>query len=369
MRVVVINAGSSTLKAALIDVETTHTHVDSRASFELGPDTDLKSAFSALVDDLLRETSDPPDAIGHRVVHGGREFSSPTRIVPSIEQTIESLACWAPLHNPVALEGIRVARERFTNKPQIAVFDTAFHADRSVASLRYPLPWELCDSNKLYRYGFHGIAHASLLQSLIEAQGQPATAVTLQLGAGCSICAIEDGHSVETSMGFSPLGGLPMATRCGDLDPGVVLQLFREGYSVDELDEIFNRRSGIFGLCGASGMREALELEADGNERAATATAIFVRAVVGLIGAYLTLLRGRGALVFGGGIGTGSAEIRRRIADGLSAWNVELDPRFNDSDPRGRISSPDRRPVYVFETDEESLIAENVYDLLKSGVN
>jgi len=296
----------------------------------------------------------------------------PARIDAAVERAIDSLGCLAPLHNPLALEGFRVARERFPGRPMVAVFDTAFHANRPSESLRYPLPWEVCDSLDLFRYGFHGIAHASLAEALASAEGVHdggVTAVTLQLGAGCSACAVEQGRSIETSMGFSPLGGLPMATRSGDLDPGVVLGLLRQGYGVEELEDLLTRGSGLRGMTGASDMRDVLRAEEAGDERAAVAVALFARRVVALVGAYFTLLEGHGALVFGGGIGTHSAEIRARVAAGLRAWNVDLDPDRNSSGAPGRISRDGTRPVYALETDEERLIARSARALVEPGDN
>ena len=191
------------------------------------------------------------------------------------------------------------------------------------------------------------------------------TAVTLQLGAGCSACAIEDGRSVETSMGYTPLEGLVMASRSGDIDASIPLHLARAGHAIDEIERQLNRCSGLLALSGHSDLRDILAAEAQGDARAALALRVFVRRIVMTAGAYLTLLNGKGALVFGGGIGTHSAPIRERIADGLEAWNIELDPRLNAAGVAGRISTPASRPVYVFSTDEEQYIGSEVAALLQ----
>jgi acetate kinase len=359
MFVAVLNAGSATVKAALVEVNGTATTVRWRMSRALDPAGDAVASFTTLLEELGRLEVEI-DAVGHRVVHGGNRFAAPVSIDASVEEAIASLAPLAPLHNPVALAGIRTARERFAGRPMIAVFDTAFHAGRAPESVRFPLPWDLAEKLGLFRYGFHGIAHASLLESVARTQGvgEEATwAVTLQLGAGCSACAIASGRAIETSMGFSPLGGLPMATRPGDLDPGVLLELLRRGHDAAELENLLTRRSGWLGMTGSADMRDVLAAEAGGDERARVAVALFVRRIVSVVGAYFTLLAGRGDLVFGGGIGTHSAEIRRRVAQGLKAWDVELAPERNRSGSFGLISAERSRRVYVFETDEESRIA------------
>jgi acetate kinase len=366
MRVAVFNAGSATLKAALVEVSEDSAHVVWRESRALDGRSGVKPALSELLGELGDRASEVA-ALGHRVVHGGARFTEPVRVDASVEAAIESLSPLAPLHNPLALEALRVAREHFPGRPAVAVFDTAFHAGRAPESLRYPLPWDLCDELGLLRYGFHGIAHASLVESLAQARGGAAPethAVTLQLGAGCSACAIANGRSIETSMGFSPLGGLPMATRAGDLDPGVLLALLRRGRDAAELEELLGRRAGLLGLAGSADLREVLAAEARGDERARVAVALFVRRIVSLAGAYFTLLEGRGALVFGGGIGTHSAEIRRRVAAGLAAWDVRLDPDRNGPEARGLVSQDASRAVYVFETDEETPIARSAERVL-----
>jgi len=368
MLVAVLNAGSATAKAALVEVDGDTTSVWWRESRRLDPDGGAETAFVELLGDpgiRAREV----DAVGHRVVHGGTRFSEPVRIEKPVEEAIASLAALAPLHNPLALQGLRAAQTHFPDRPMVAVFDTAFHSRRDPESFCFPLPWDLCEEMSLFRYGFHGIAHASLTESLAREQGirlDETYAVTLQLGAGCSACAIEKGRSVETSMGFSPLGGLPMATRSGDLDPGVTLELLRRAWDVGDLEDLLTRRSGLLGMAGSADLREVLEAEARGDERARVAVALFVRRVVSLTGAYFTLLQGRGALVFGGGIGTNSTEIRKRVAAGLQSWDVELDPSRNASGAPGCISTDSSRLVYAYETDEEALIARSTARLLQA---
>lgn len=366
MRIAVLNVGSSSVKAAGFEGEAESLRETERVdrdvpSGEGGTEAAVRDALAA-----VGVGSREVDALGHRVVHGGTRFTTPTRIDTEVEAAIEALCALAPLHNPAALAGLRAARELAPNVPMVAVFDTAFHAARPAASTRYALPWELADSLELYRYGFHGIAHASLAASLAQAEGidpHEVTAVTLQLGAGCSAAAIERGRSIETSMGFTPLEGLPMATRSGDVDPALVLHLLRQGYDADALEALLMRRSGLLGLGGSADLREVLAAEAQGKERARVAVELLVQRVVATTGAYLTLLAGQGSVAFGGGIGTHSAEIRERVAHGLRGWDVRLDPSHGP-EARGRISAPGTRPVFAFATDEESVIARATAEAL-----
>lgn len=364
MRVAVVNVGSMTVKTALAEVRAGRP-VDARArvAVPIGPAGDVAGAVREA---LARVGARPGevDALGHRVVHGGERFREPVRVDEEVEAAIEALVPLAPLHNAAALTGIRTARVALPGVPEVAVFDTAFHAGRPPESIRYALPVETADALGIRRYGFHGIAHESLVRSLAGARGvHPAEidAVTLQLGAGASACAVRSGRSIETSMGFTPLEGLPMATRSGDVDPGAVLHLLRSGLDVEEVDRLLRRDSGLLGLTGSADLREILRREARGDEPAGVALRLYVRRIALTTGAYLTLLGGRSAIVFGGGVGTNSAEIRRRVAAELAeAWDVALDPERNASGVPGRVSTADARPVWAIETDEERLIAEAV---------
>jgi acetate kinase len=362
-RVVVLNAGTATLKVATFEIRSGEVVETHRAEYAW-----LEQADGArLVRDALDEIEPPIAAIGHRVVHGGDAFTATVRIDSAVEERIRELVALAPLHNARALEAIRGARLKLPEVPSFAVFDTAFHAERPRASLFYALPQEITRALKLRRYGFHGIAHAALVGSLAAAEERDlrdVTAVTLQLGSGCSACAVRDGRSMETSMGYTPLEGLVMATRCGDIDPAIVLQMLRAGHGVDEIDAQLNRRSGLLALSGRKDMREILAAEAQGDDGARLAIEVFVHRIVLTVGAYFTLLEGRGALVFGGGVGTHSPEIRARVAAGLRAWDVDLDPELNTRNALGRISVPGARAVYVFRTNEEHLIARELARLL-----
>lgn len=308
------------------------------------------------------------DAIGHRVVHGGARFREPVAIEAAVEEAIAELTPLAPRHQQAALTGIAAARELFAGVPMVAVFDTAFHAGRPPASMHYALPDEVLKRGGIARYGFHGLAHASLVRALAEATGRPTGevgAVTLQLGAGCSACAVERGRSIETSMGYTPLGGLVMTTRSGDVDPSVVLQLVADGLSPGEARALLSERSGLLGIAGSDSVRELLRREAAGNRAAALALEVFVRRIVMTVGAYLTLLGGEGVIVFGGGIGTHSAEVRSRVAAGLAAWDVRLDDERNAAGEPGAIGAPGSREIWVFASDEERAIAESTAAIVR----
>ena len=285
------------------------------------------------------------------------------RVDRQVEEKLEELLPLAPLHNAPALKAMRIAREVFPNVPFVAAFDTAFHVRRPRESLRYALPAEWDEEFRFRRYGFHGLAHESLARALAGAEGiafDDVFAVTLQLGAGCSACAIRNGRSIETSMGYTPLEGLVMATRCGNIDPDIVLRLVRAGLTPDEIEERLNRRSGLRGLAGTGDMREVLAGDVRGDRDARLALKVFLHRLVKEVGAYLTLLEGDGAIVFGGGIGSNSPEVRAGVAAGLGAWNVALEPALNLANGPGRISKKGTRSVYVFETAEERLIAESM---------
>lgn len=361
--VVVLNAGTATLKVAVFEVRSGDILEVQRADCAWPEGTD---AF-ALVRDALAAVERPIAAVGHRVVHGGDSFSATARIDAAVEQSLEELLPLAPLHNSRALEALRSTQRLLPDVPSFAAFDTAFHAVRPRGSAYYALPGEVVSSLKVRRYGFHGIAHASLVQSLAAIEHcdlHEANAVTLQLGSGCSACAVKEGRSIDTSMGYTPLEGLVMSTRCGNIDAAIVLQMFRAGHTVDDIEVQLNRRSGLLGLSGYTDMRDILAAEARGDDSARLAIEVFVHRIILFVGAYFTLLEGRGALVFGGGIGTHSPEIRARIGAGLSAWDVNLDPELNTRNAPGRISSPGARAAYVFRTNEEELIALEVAELL-----
>jgi acetate kinase len=316
------------------------------------------------------------DTVGHRVVHGGEQFRDPVVIDDDVAAAIDRLAEFAPLHNPGSLAGIEGARAVMgSDIPMVAVFDTAFHRSIPPRAATYAIDFDLASRHGILRYGFHGIAHASLAGICAAAVDRPLAQlrlITLQLGNGCSATAIDRGLSVDTSMGFTPLEGLMMGTRSGDVDPAVVGHLVRrEGLTVDEVERLLNERSGLLGVSGVSSdMRELLKAaEGKPDSRAALALDIFCYRVRKYIGAYLAVLEGADAIVFGGGIGERSAIIRARICDGMDWCGIRLDPARNETavdlapGAAMKISEEDA-PVacYVAGVDEETEIARATID-------
>ena len=366
MRIAVLNMGTASVKTALVDIDSGGVDVLARHRIEIGARDPDDAAHEAL--DRLGMGPHDIDAASHRIVHGGTRYTAPIVLDAVLENALRTTAPLAHLLNAAPLGGVSVARRFYPSVPHVAVFDTAFHACRPLESLYYALPRELTDALALYRYGFQGIAHEALVESLARASGEARegiSALTLQLGAVCSACAIQNGRSVETSNGFSPLEGLVTTTGCGSLGPGVLIHLCSKGYTHEWIEERLTRRAGLLGLAGCKSVPELLEREAGGEERAALSLRIFIRRIVLTAGSFLTVLGGRGAVVFGGGIGAGSTEIRRRVAEGLAAWDVRLDRARNEAGPEGLISADGSRPVYVFETDEERAIARSAARILE----
>ena len=314
-------------------------------------------------------------AVGHRVVHGGESFRSHARIDAGVIRRIEDCIDLAPLHNPANLSGIRAARALLgEGVPMVAVFDTAFHSTMPEASYLYAIPYQLYRRHRIRRYGFHGTSHAWLAQRFAELAGKlrdRVDLITLHLGNGCSACAIRQGRSVATSMGFTPLEGLVMGTRCGDVDPSLVEHVaLKEGMSLREMGTLLNKQSGLLGVSGlTSDMRDLLDEEREhGDRRATLAIDLFVRRVKHYVGAYLAELGGAEAIVFSGGIGENSPEVRRRVCHGLGGLGIELDPERNAALPPGTEGEVGvdgaRVRIAVIPTDEERMIARETAAVL-----
>ncbi len=400
MRVLVINCGSSSVKFRLFQVEETRAGQDpapkelgrgavsgigGQAVLELASQGGAPSRSTRITADhqdamawvLEHIERDAVQAAGHRVVHGGERFHAPTIIDDEVIAEIERLGELAPLHNPASLAGIKATRRHFGPwMPMVAVFDTAFHHGLPAEAAAYAIPQDMASRHRIRRYGFHGIAHASLAAGYAAFTDKPlaqARLITVHLGNGCSAAAVHGGRSIETSMGFTPLEGLVMGTRSGDLDPAIVAYLARrERVGPDEVERWLNERSGLLGLSGLSpDMRELLQAEERGNARAALAIRSFCYRVRKYIGAYLAVLGGADALVFGGGIGENAPAIRARICEGMAWCGLELDQARNEAVQGlaagtavfiGRADS--RIPCYVVGVDEETEIARETVRVL-----
>lgn len=350
MRILVINCGSATLKYKLLERT-------GRGFNKLAGDTlELRAGYRAAVGELIGKLPHRPDAIAHRVVHGGHLFGDVALIDASVLNVLRELSPIDPLHGGPALEGIEATLG--LDLPLIAAFDTAFHKSLPPRASRYALP-EMGDAR---RYGFHGWSHRSVMERYAELSGNPRpTIISLHLGSGCSAAAIQRGNSIDTSMGFTPLEGLVMGTRPGDLDPGILLYLMERGMTLNRLRRFLYKEAGLQGLAGTSDMRELLRRE---DEPARLAIEIFCYRVLKYIGAYLMVLGGAEAIVFTGGIGEHSPEIRRRICRELGWLGFALDEERN---LRGEecISTPGSRlGAYAIAADEESVIAREAGALL-----
>lgn len=362
MKILTCNAGSSSLRLALFEGGD-GTLVRLRQAHCETPDDD------ALLASLLEPGPLAIDAVVHRIVHGGRRRQS-CRIDAEVEREIEACAPLAPLHNPAALRWLRACRRRFGSAvPQIAVFDTAFYADLPAVAATYALPEALCSVHGLRRYGFHGSAHAAMWRrwcALHPELPQGGRVVSLQLGAGCSATAVAGGRAIDTSMGFTPLEGLMMATRAGDVDPGLLLHLQRyAGMNAAALESMLAHDSGLRGVSGASGDMRAL-LASD-DPRAALAVEMFCYRARKYLGAYLAALGGADGVLFGGGIGEHQPVIRARILNGLDALGIRLDPARNAAAARGdaRISAEGSRiEARVVAVDEETVLVDEAVALM-----
>jgi len=401
MKVLVINCGSSTLKFQLIETEGDAAlerqrrlargivdRIGGRAALEFAVDgggTDRETAAVSDHDEATRRVLDwlgsvgllgagALDGVGHRVVHGGDRFAEPALIDDEVVEAIEALTDLAPLHNAPSLKAIRASREVLgAGVPMVATFDTAFHRTMPERASRYAIPLELAERHRVRRYGFHGLAHGYMTERYAALTATPleqVKLVTLQLGNGCSATAIEGGRSVDTSMGFTPLEGLMMGTRSGDVDPSLAGFLARrEGVDIEEAEAWLNTRSGLLGVSGKSGdMRELLEAEEGGDARAALAVGMFCYRVRKYVGAYLGALGGADALVFGGGIGENAPLVRARICAGMGWCGLTLDEDRNARTvgSEGPISSDDSRVrAYVIPVDEAAVIARDTVHCLR----
>ena len=398
MKVLVINAGSSSLKYQLMDPQTREvlakglcerigidgrlTHKvpakDAKYEFEIAMPTHAE-AIQSVLDALLSNqhgvisSMSEIDAVGHRVVHGGEKFASSALITDEVMAAIEECIPLAPLHNPANITGIKACQKVMPGVPMVAVFDTAFHQTMPAHSYIYALPYEYYEKDKVRRYGFHGTSHkyvSGRAAAMLGKKPEELKLISCHLGNGSSVTAIDGGKSVDTSMGFTPLAGVPMGTRSGDLDAGILQYLMNKyGMNIDEMLNILNKKSGVQGVSGVSSdFRDLENAHKEGNERAGLAVDMFNYGVKKLIGAYAAAMGGVDAIIFTAGVGENSASQRMAIASGLEFMGVKMDAEANNV--RGKeavISAADSKvKVLLIPTNEELMIATDTAAIVKA---
>jgi acetate kinase len=369
---ITVNAGSSSLRLAAFGTD--GEKVSQTASGHL---LDVRDGAAGTLRAFLEEHGiKEVAAVAHRVVHGGARFSASCVIDHDTEAEIERLIPLAPLHNPPALAGIRACRALFGARiPQVAVFDTAFYADLPEAAATYALPQGLCRKHDIRRYGFHGLAHQAMWRRWRELRPDlrdGGRVISLQLGAGCSVTAVRDGRAVDTSMGFSPLEGLMMATRCGDVDAGLLLFLQRaEGLSPAELERLLNEESGLLGVSGESAdMQRLLESQ---SPAARLAVEVYCHRARKYVGAFVAVLGGADAILFGGGVGEHAPQVRAMILDGMQCMGIELNPERNRAavGVEARLDgSRSGTEAWVIQVDEAAILAREALAAIRAhGTN
>ena len=398
MKVLVINCGSSSLKYQLIDMATEESlaqglverigiegsvltqKVEGKDKYivkeEMKDHKDaIRLVLAALVDENngVIKSMDEISAVGHRVVHGGEKYKESVVINDEIKANIEECFKLAPLHNPANMIGIKACEELMPNTPMVAVFDTAFHGTMPEDAYLYALPYELYEKHGIRKYGFHGTSHKYVSQTCAEVMGRDIKdlkIITCHLGNGASLCAVKNGVSVDTSMGFTPLEGLAMGTRCGNIDPAIVTFLMKEeGLSVDEVNDLLNKKSGVLGISGISSDFRDIEDAAfnKGNRRAQLALRIFEYKIRTTIGAYAAAMGGVDAIVFTAGVGENGPETREKCLEGLEFLGVEIDREANNV--RGKVREISKAgckvKAFVIPTNEELVIARDTLELIK----
>ncbi|MBV9689690.1 MAG: acetate kinase [Ktedonobacteraceae bacterium] len=401
MKILVLNAGSSSQKSRCYEISSALPDLAPPPLWEADADWTGRQGFAgitittasgrthkeeiqtdsrpAIIEHLLTSMWSGPtqviarpsdiDMIGHRVVHGGQQYEQSTLITEAVKAAIRNFAVLAPAHNPANLEGIEVAGRLFPNIAQVAVFDTAFHRHMPLAASVYPVPYQWFEQG-IRRYGFHGISYQYCTERTAQILGKDPKSLRLiicHLGNGCSLAAIRDGHSIDTTMGFTPMEGLMMGTRSGSIDPGILLYLLREkGYSAEQLDTILNKESGLKGVSAVSGdLRQIMQAIADNNTQAKLAFDIYVHHLRFFVGAMLAVLGGVDALVFAGGVGEHSAVVRAGVCENFEFLGLKLDPQKNlqspaDQDIAARNSSV---RVLVVHTQEDWAIAQECWKI------
>ncbi len=404
MKILVLNAGSSSQKSRLYELAGTLPGLAPAPLWQADADwtlhqgiTELKisTAGGATLEDNLHTDARPEvimhmlktlwsgktqviaqaseiDIVGHRVVHGGLEFERSTLLTPEVKAAISRMAALAPAHNPANLEGIEAIERILPAVPQVAVFDTAFHRRMPLPAVVYPGPYAWFEQ-EIRRYGFHGISHQYCAQRTAQILGRNLESlrlITCHLGNGCSLAAIRHGHSIDTTMGFTPLEGLMMGSRSGSIDPGIMLYLLQQkGYSAEQLDTTLNKASGLKGIAGSGDMRQVLREIKEGNPRATLAFDMFVYRLRYYTGAMLAALGGLDALVFAGGIGENSAEVRAAVVESFAFLGLKLDAQKNAQSPADQdISAAGSAvPVVIVRTQEDWAIAQECWKMAQAS--
>ena len=335
-----------------------------------------KEAFQALSERIIPELkNDLPRGVGHRVVHGGSIYFKPTIIDINVLQTIHDLARLAPLHNPANAIGIECAMATFPEAQHVAVFDTAFHAKMPDTAAYYPLHWETAQKEDIRRYGFHGINHAYVTEKAAEWLDKPfheCQFISLHLGNGASACLVKNGQSCDTSMGMTPLAGLMMGTRCGDIDPAIALYLINQGYAPEKVDEIFNKKSGLYGIANDNDMRRLLERVENNDKQAILAIDMYCYILQKTIGAYLSQCDALDALIFTGGVGENAAPIRMKTLATLKHFGFAINNEMNNLSSFEKNIAPINKngiPILVIKGNEELAIAKACANVLQSVEN
>ena len=394
MKILVLNCGSSSLKFQLIDMKNEETMA--KGNFERigGMKTTLKLNVRGKKEELLHIARDFDEAIefvlevlqkpeykliknlkeikavGHRIVHGGEMFSSSVLINDEVIEEIEKCIDLAPLHNPAGVAGIKAARKVLPNVPMVAVFDTAFHQTMEPKAYVYQIPYRYYTSYKIRKYGFHGTSHKYVAQRICELEGNNKKLINCHLGQGASLCAIKDGKSIDTSMGLTPLAGIPMATRCGDIDPAIIPYIMkRDNLGPEDIEEVLNKQSGAWGVSGVSTDFKDIEDGYNmGDQRSILTLDNQAYKIAQYIGEYMISLGGLDVLTFAGGVGENGIETRERVCKYLEPFGAKLDLKANKV--KGKevcISAPDSKiKIYVIPTNEELMIAKETYEIVNN---
>lgn len=388
MKILALNSGSSSIKYRLFDSSQNYQLLGQGLAERIGQENasiccnienqpvckkkmDLSDYATAMQALFSSKDAWQVDAVGHRVVHGGEQFQGPARIDKEVIQEIKKLSKFAPLHCQPNVIGIEILQDLLPDIPHVAVFDTAAHAKMDFKAFLYGLPLEYYEKHKIRKYGFHGINHSYVAHEAAHLLKKPLEAlkiITCHLGNGCSITAFEKGKSIDNSMGLTPLEGLIMGTRCGDLDPSVLIYFSEElGLSCEQITDLLNKKSGLLGLCGKSDMRDIIAMATSGDQTSQMAIELFVYRIQKYIGAYVAALNGIDAIVFTGGIGENSAVIRALISKNFSYLNALVEAEKNEKN--ATLFSTSTSAVFLMNipANEEKAIAEQTYQLLNQN--